>query len=109
MGNKANKRNSNRIGRRIKEARESEGYTQKALADRLGLEYYNMISQIELGYVALPVVLWLPMANTLKLEQYEWLVDCLYEYNPEIYKALFGIRAIREVSEALEEMSKGKI
>ena len=44
------------IGEALKAARERQGMTQKALAAELGLEYYTMISQMELGYISVPAL-----------------------------------------------------
>jgi len=91
----------------IKEARIAAGYTQKGLADSLGLEYYTMISQIELGYMSLPPSLWTPLADKLRMPRAAWVLNCLLEIQPEVYTALFGIKSVAEVTEVLDRLDKG--
>ena len=99
--------NQNTLGGIIKEARTKEGFTQKALADALGMEYYTMVSQIELGYMSLPPSLWTPIADKLRLPRAEWVLNCLLEIQPEVYQALFGIKPVQEVTEMLDMLDKG--
>lgn len=101
--------NANTMGQQIKAAREAEGYTQKALADAIGLDYYTMISQMELGYVTVPVTLWVPLANTLKLDRSDFILRCILAYQPDLYDALFGHRGRSEVSRFLTQFNKGQL
>lgn len=101
-------RNSDTLGSLIKSARGRVGFTQKELADAIGLEYYTMISQIELGYVTVPPALWAPLANALRLDKEEWVLLCLSEVQPEVYSALFEDRAVGEVKDWLIEMKRRK-
>lgn len=63
-------RNRNNLGTELKNSRVKEGYTQKALATALGLEYYTMISQMELGYMSIPASLWVPIADLLRMDKF---------------------------------------
>jgi transcriptional regulator with XRE-family HTH domain len=104
---KKKQRNHDQMGLALKEARVREGYSQKALADSLGIEYYTMISQMELGYMSIPPTLWTPIADKLRLNRADWVLRCLTEIMPEVYHAIFGIKSISEVSKYLTLMDKG--
>lgn len=104
LSEKRKEKNRNNLGQRLKDARKAEGMTQKALADALGLEYYTMISQMELGYISIPATLWGPIADTLKMDKPEWILLCLNEYQPEVYRALFGAHSRTEVIQVLSAL-----
>ena len=105
---KKKQRNHDQLGLALKEARVRGGYSQKALADSLGIEYYTMISQMELGYMSIPPTLWTPIADKLRLDRAGWVLRCLTEIMPEVYHALFGIKSIKEVAEHLNALDKGQ-
>lgn len=107
LSEKRRRQNKEGLGQALKDARNKMGYTQKALARELGLEYYTMISQMELGYMAIPPSLWLPIADTLRMDASAWVLRCLLEYQPEVYAALFRKRSLRETSKFLEQLHKG--
>jgi DNA-binding XRE family transcriptional regulator len=107
LSDRKRQHNLNALGSRIKDARTKEGYTQKAFADALGLEYYTMISQMELGYISIPPSLWTPIADKLRMDRAEWVLLCLLEIQPEVYSALFGNKPMVEVSEFLKRLDKG--
>lgn len=100
-------KNKDNLGSELKEARLKSGFTQKALASELGLEYYTMISQMELGYISIPASLWSPIATVLHLNSSEWVLRCLHEYQPEVYKALFHNRSRKETARLLNAFHKG--
>lgn len=102
-------RNERGLGSIIKAAREKSGYTQKALADSLGLEYYTMISQMELGYVSIPPALWIGLCSTLGLDRSEFVLRCLREYQPDVYKSLFDNRGLKDTADVLSAYRKGQI
>ena len=94
-------RNHVEIGAFLKAERERAGMTQKALADEIGLSYYTMISQMELGYIAVPPSLWVPIANALGLKRSSFVLEMLLEIQPEVYRALFGSAPRQSVEFAL--------
>ena len=94
------------LGARLKEERTKSGFTQKALADALGLEYYVMISQMENGYMSIPPALWTPIADKLGIDRAEWVLQCLFEIQPEVYEAIFGKKSRKEVQEVLTNLHK---
>lgn len=108
LSDKKRQRNLESLGQLVKDARVKEGFTQKALADALGLEYYTMISQMELGYISIPPSLWTPIADKLRLDRSNWVLECLLEIQPEVFRALFGNKSLREVSEHLSKLDKGE-
>lgn len=102
-------RNANRIGTMLKAAREKAGYTQKALADALGLDYYTMVSQMERGYVAVPPTLWVKLADLLHLDRHDFTLRCIETYQPNVYEALFGNKKRTDAAEDLRALHKGWI
>ena len=102
-------KNRNNLGQQLKDARTREGYTQKALAEALGLEYYTMVSQMELGYMSIPATLWVPISDTLRMDKYRWILQCVKEYQPEVYAALFAQKSIAEVTKVLVLFHKGQL
>lgn len=107
LSNKRVQRNKENLGSELKHARNKAGLTQKALALELGLEYYTMVSQMELGYISIPASLWIPISKALNLNSSEWVLRCLIEYQPEVYRALFHNRSKNEVSRMLNSFHKG--
>ena len=102
-------KNAENIGTILKDAREKAGFTQKALADAIGLEYYTMISQMERGYVTVPVTLWHPLALSLGLDPVEFSLRCLLSYQPDLFNAVFGNRGRSEVERLLTAFRKGQL
>lgn len=109
LSDRRKEKNSSGLGQRLKDARVAEGLTQKALADALGLDYYTMISQMELGYMSIPPSLWTPIADALKMDRSEWVLRCLGEYQPDVYRALFGSNSRSSVSEVLTLFLRGEL
>ena len=109
LSDKRIRKNKENLGTELKEARQKEGYTQKALASALGLEYYTMVSQMELGYISIPPALWVPLAKTLRMETEVWCLRCLKEYQPDVYEALFHNRSIRESGAVLKLYLRGTL
>ncbi len=107
LSDERKERNRENLGTVLRDARVKEGYTQKALASALGLEYYTMISQMELGYISIPAALWVNIAMVLRLNSSEWVLKCLREYQPEVFKALFQNRSMREAIDTLDLLHKG--
>lgn len=107
LSDEKRKKNRNTLGTRLKIARTEADFTQKALADALGLEYYTMVSQMELGYISIPPALWGPIADTLKIDRSAWVLDCLEEISPEIFTSLFGNNPKRIVAEVLTKLRQG--
>ncbi|MDQ2066758.1 helix-turn-helix transcriptional regulator [Xinfangfangia sp. CPCC 101601] len=109
LSEKRKERNRGNLGTRLKESRIAAGFTQKALAEAVGLEYYTMISQMELGYISIPAALWIPLADTLRLNVGEWALTCLKEYQPEVYSALFSRENISDAALILNLLRQGQL
>lgn len=99
--------NAETIGALIKAAREKTGLTQKAVADAVGLNYYTMISQMELGYVTVPPALWVRLPDVLGMDRQDFVLRCLSANLPEVYEALFANKGRQEVADALRAFLKG--
>ncbi len=108
LSSERKQRNQKTLGSALKDARVEAGFTQKALADALGIEYYTMISQMELGYISIPPSLWSPIADKLKLPRAKWVLQCLREVQPEVFVAMFGNKSMAEVIAVLEKLEKGE-
>jgi transcriptional regulator with XRE-family HTH domain len=102
-------KNKDNLGKRLKDARTAAGFTQKALAEALDLEYYTMISQMELGYISIPASMWSPIADVLHMDKSEWVLRCLKEYHPDVFRALFENKSLNSVAKLLTDYRKGKI
>lgn len=109
LSSEKRRRNQDTLGKRLRAKREKLGFTQIALAKELGLEYYTMISQMELGYISIPPALWGPLADALQFDKARWLYDCLDEYAPEVKTALFGDIEKDDVIHILDLLRKGQI
>lgn len=103
------RRNRDTLGGELKSARQKEGMTQKALSSALGLEYYTMVSQMELGYISIPPSLWVPIAQVLKMPVPNWVLRCLREYQPEVFQAVFLNRSLREAELTIDLLHKGQL
>lgn len=100
------KKNYESLGSFVKEKRIEAGLKQKDLADLIGLEYYTLISSIELGYTTIPPAHWRTIAKALNLDLNTWLTKCLFEMYPEIYSALFDKASRMAVAEMLNEFDE---
>jgi transcriptional regulator with XRE-family HTH domain len=77
-------------GRWLKDFRERRGLSQRAIAERVGAEYYTFISQIEAGCGRIPTDRYAAWADALNVEP-KFLVQTLLRcYDPVTYKILFG-------------------
>jgi transcriptional regulator with XRE-family HTH domain len=78
-------------GRFFKDLRVAADLTQRALAEKVGLDYYTFISQIETGYGRPPAELYEPLANAFGVDLVWFTKMMLLYYDPWIYKALYGV------------------
>lgn len=99
--------NAETIGALLRDAREKSGLTQKAVADAVGLNYYTMISQMELGYVTVPPALWVKLPEVLGMDRQDFVLRCLSATMPDVYEALFGAKGRQEVADALRALGDG--
>jgi len=80
-------------GRWLKASREAAGLTQADLAQRLGLRYYTFVSQVESGVGRVPIEMQGAWAEAMGLDPSEFARTLLRQYEPELYRLLFGAAA----------------
>lgn len=77
------------LGQWLKFLREAEGLSQRDLADRLNLDYYTFISQLENGRGKIPAHRYAEWAVALGQEPRSFVRELLRYYEPLTYKILF--------------------
>ncbi len=77
------------LGVWLKELREKAGLSQRELADRLSLDYYTFISQLENGRGRIPVHRYAEWAVALEQDPQSFVKKLLSYYEPTTYKILF--------------------
>lgn len=77
------------LGVWLKELREEQKLSQRDLADRLSLDYYTFISQLENGRGRIPVHRYSEWAAALGKDQRSFVRKLLSYYEPTTYKILF--------------------
>ncbi|SPJ25494.1 helix-turn-helix domain-containing protein [Palleronia abyssalis] len=78
------------LGLWLKQVREDAGLSQRELADRLSLDYYTFISQLENGRGRIPVHRYAEWAEALGQEPRAFVKTLLSHYEPGTYEILFG-------------------
>lgn len=74
----------------LKALRESQGLSQRDLADRLSLDYYTFISQLENGRGKIPAHRYAEWATALGQEPKAFVKTLLRYYEPLTYQILFS-------------------
>ena len=64
--------------------------TQRALADKLKLDYYTFISQVETGAARVPPEAQVAWAKALEVDSQEFAKKLLSYYDPHTHRAIFG-------------------
>jgi ribosome-binding protein aMBF1 (putative translation factor) len=77
------------LGLWLKSLREAEGLSQRELADRLKLDYYTFISQLENGRGKIPAHRYAEWAKALGQEPKSFVRELLRYYEPLTYQILF--------------------
>jgi len=77
-------------GRYVRECRERAGLTQLELSKRLGLDYYTLISQVELGKTRVPPERMKEWAEHLNVPPKAFAERLLQNYDPFTWSLLFG-------------------
>lgn len=77
------------LGVWLKELREEQQLSQRELADRLSLDYYTFISQLENGRGRIPVHRYAEWAAALGKDKRAFVRKLLYYYEPTTYRILF--------------------
>jgi transcriptional regulator with XRE-family HTH domain len=81
----------------LKRLRLDSGLTQRELADRLNLQYYTFISQVENGQGRLPPKLWVKTARALNVSVKKFSLDMLAFYDPHAHMAITAEEELKEV------------
>jgi cytoskeletal protein RodZ len=81
------------VGEYLRASREVQGLTQRELAEKLNLNYYTFISQLESGSGRVPPHLYIQYAEALHIDTQEFTKVMLRHYDPFTYQALFGRKA----------------
>ncbi|GHA18273.1 transcriptional regulator [Devosia pacifica] len=76
-------------GRWLRERREAAGLSQREIAEKVGLEYYTFISQIEAGRGRIPPDRYLSYAHALGLEARPFARTMMRFYDPVTHAILF--------------------
>lgn len=77
------------LGQWLKELRERANLSQRELADKLSLDYYTFISQLENGRGRIPVHRYAEWAEALGQEHRSFVKRLLSFYEPTTYRILF--------------------
>jgi transcriptional regulator with XRE-family HTH domain len=77
-------------GKWLKELREKAGLSQPELADRLGMEYYSFISQLENGRGRIPQERYAQWAAILGMPPRTFVREIIKFYDPVTHELLFG-------------------
>lgn len=70
--------------------REARGFSQRQLAEFVGIEYYTFVSQIEAGRGKLPADRYQRWAEALGVAPKIFVMNLLRFYEPATFKILFG-------------------
>ena len=76
-------------GRWLKGLRESAGLSQRQLAERVGIDYYTFISQLEAGKGRVPAERYEAWAHALDVDAREFVRELMRCYEPDTYRILF--------------------
>lgn len=85
-----NKEQRATFGLWLKALREAEGLSQRDLADRLSLDYYTFISQLENGRGKIPAHRYGEWAAALGQDPKSFVKTLLKYYEPLTYQILFN-------------------
>lgn len=77
------------LGVWLKELRERANLSQRELAEKLSLDYYTFISQLENGRGRIPVHRYAEWADALGLDRRFFVKKLLSYYEPTTYQVLF--------------------
>ena len=76
-------------GRLLKEMREARGMTQRQLAEKVGIEYYTFIAQIESGRGRIPPERYEAFAKAYGVNPRDFVRTMIRYYDPITYHHLF--------------------
>jgi len=73
----------------LRQQREKSGLSQTELAERVGVEYYSFISQIENGRGRIPSTRYAQWADALQMNRKTFVYQILRYYDPATFALLF--------------------
>jgi transcriptional regulator with XRE-family HTH domain len=76
-------------GQWLKQLREARGLSQRDLAEKVGVEYYTFISQVESGRGRIPPDRYRVWADALDVPAREFVRKLMRYYDPVTYRILF--------------------
>jgi transcriptional regulator with XRE-family HTH domain len=76
-------------GRWLRERREAARLSQRQLAERVGVEYYTFVSQLEAGHGRISPRRYRDWAAALGLDPEVFVTELLRYYDPITYEILF--------------------
>jgi len=76
-------------GHWLKQLREGKGLSQRDLAEKVGVEYYTFISQVESGRGRIPPDRYRDWATALGVPARDFVVKLMRYYDPVTYRILF--------------------
>jgi transcriptional regulator with XRE-family HTH domain len=76
-------------GQWLKRLREEQGLSQRDLAEKVGVEYYTFISQVESGRGRIPPDRYRAWAKALSVPTREFAIKMMRYYDPVTYRILF--------------------
>lgn len=91
----------------LRRLRENRGFTQRQLAECVGIDYYTFVSQIESGRGRIPADRYQKWANALEVDPKDFVRNILSFYEPATYKILFD--ASHEISLATDNAGNMRI
>jgi transcriptional regulator with XRE-family HTH domain len=80
-------------GKWLKSLRESQKLSQRELAQKVGVDYYTFISQLEVGRGRIPPDRYEAWAAALGVPAAEFVKELMRYYDPVTYRLLFGDNA----------------
>jgi transcriptional regulator with XRE-family HTH domain len=84
------------LGLWLRALREDQGLSQRDLAERLSLDYYTFISQLENGRGKIPVHRYTEWATALNQNPKDFVMTLLKYYEPTTYEILFSTTSSKE-------------
>ena len=76
-------------GQWLKRLREEQSLSQRDLAEKVGVEYYTFISQVEFGRGRIPPDRYRAWAKALSVPTREFVIKLMRYYDPVTYRILF--------------------
>ncbi len=75
----------------LKSRRCELGLSQRELAQRVNMEYYTFISQIEAGRGRVPSERFYDWSKALEMDPKEFAINLMKYYDPHMYDMIFGM------------------